>query len=96
MHPLRQLFITNLFLMAALIFFAAIQIPETATQKTNSNPAVLELFTSQGCSSCPPADEFMGELTKNDPSLIILCYHVDYWDRSGWKDPYSNSAFTRR
>ncbi len=47
--------------------------------------AVVELFTSQGCSSCPPADKLIGELA-NDPSVIALSLPIDYWDYLGWKD----------
>src|SRR5262249_61526044 len=48
--------------------------------------AVVELFTSQGCSSCPPADELLGRLAE-DPSLVALSLPIDYWDYLGWKDP---------
>jgi hypothetical protein len=57
--------------------------------------AVLELFTSQGCSSCPPADRLLGELTR-DPSVIALSMPVDYWDYLGWKDTLADSRFTAR
>jgi len=57
---------------------------------------VLELFTSEGCSSCPRADELLPELSKLDSNIIPLSFHVDYWDRLGWKDPYSNHLFTER
>ena len=53
--------------------------------------AVLELFTSQGCSSCPPADEILGELAK-DKNFITLAYHVDYWNYIGWEDTFSQKA----
>ena len=56
---------------------------------------VVELFTSQGCSSCPPADRVAGELTKRN-NLIILSMPVDYWDYLGWKDTFAKHAFTER
>jgi hypothetical protein len=57
--------------------------------------AVVELFTSQGCSSCPPADKLVGELAK-DPSVIALSMPVDYWDYLGWKDTLADSRFSAR
>lgn len=57
--------------------------------------AVVELFTSQGCSSCPPADRLLGELAA-DPSLIALSLPVDYWDYLGWKDTLADSRFSAR
>ena len=60
--------------------------------------AVVELFTSEGCSSCPPADELMAKLQQNnkDKNIYFLAYHVDYWDRLGWKDQFSSNDFTIR
>src|SRR4051795_6159671 len=57
--------------------------------------AVIELFTSQGCSSCPPADKVLGELAK-DPSVIALSMPIDYWDYLGWKDTLADSRFSAR
>jgi hypothetical protein len=56
---------------------------------------VVELFTSQGCSSCPPADEYLAVLAERD-DLLALSFHVDYWDYIGWKDPFANADYTKR
>ena len=59
-------------------------------------PVVVELFTSQGCSSCPPANAFLNEMTRNRSDVLPLAFHVTYWDRLGWKDPFSMEAATSR
>ena len=56
---------------------------------------VVELYTSEGCNSCPPADRWLSN-TKSDPSVVALAFHVDYWDRLGWKDRFASPAFTQR
>jgi hypothetical protein len=60
--------------------------------------ALVELFTSEGCSSCPPADELVARVQKEvgDKAIYILAYHVDYWDRLGWKDAFSSADYTKR
>lgn len=58
-------------------------------------PVVVELFTSQGCHSCPPAEDFLGDLAERD-DVIALEFHVDYWDYIGWKDPFADPSYTDR
>ncbi|MGE4046619.1 MAG: DUF1223 domain-containing protein [Acetobacteraceae bacterium] len=60
-----------------------------------ASPVVLELFTSQGCSSCPPADALLGVLAQR-PDVIALAWHVDYWNYLGWRDPFAQRAWTDR
>ena len=59
-------------------------------------PVVVELFTSQGCSSCPPANAYLNELSRSRRDVLALAFHVTYWDRLGWKDPFSMAAATDR
>jgi len=62
-------------------------------------PVLVELYTSQGCSSCPPADAFVRQLPARGfgrDKVIPLTFHVDYWDRLGWEDPFASAAFTER
>ena len=59
-------------------------------------PVVVELFTSQGCSSCPPANAYLNEMVKQRRDVLALAFHVTYWDRLGWKDPFSLVAATDR
>ncbi len=66
-----------------------------ASASADSGPVVVELFTSQGCSSCPPADQIMHELAKRD-DVIGLALHVDYWDYIGWKDEFADPDHTER
>ncbi len=69
---------------------------QTVTQAQNT-PTVIELFTSQGCSSCPPADELLEKINEDyGDNVITLSYHVDYWDYIGWKDPFATKQFTQK
>jgi hypothetical protein len=88
-QPVKELMLT-LFICAGGIAAGTSAIADAAGQ-----PVVLELFTSQGCSSCPPADELLGRLAA-DPKVLPLSFHIDYWDRLGWKDPYSSRKGTER
>lgn len=80
-------------LSAAAGLAAATGLARTAHAETPS--IVLELFTSEGCSSCPPADAFLGELAR-EPGVIALAWHVDYWNDLGWRDPFATRFATDR
>ncbi|MEO0745645.1 MAG: DUF1223 domain-containing protein [Pseudomonadota bacterium] len=67
----------------------------TAVQALADQPVVVELFTSQGCSSCPPADALMHDLAERD-DVIALALHVDYWDYIGWKDEFADPDYAKR
>jgi hypothetical protein len=67
-----------------------------AMAPAGERPVVVELFTSQGCSSCPPANAFLNEMSKGRSDVLPLAFHVTYWDRLGWKDPFSLNAATER
>lgn len=85
---------SSLFALMAMLAAMAFALPHQASAQTDSTkPVVVELFTSQGCSSCPPADKFLGDLAKRD-DVISLAYHVDYWNRLGWVDPFSSEWAT--
>ncbi len=93
--------IAAVFLIAILDFAVTTAPPAGAEEPARSaSPVVVELFTSQGCSSCPPADQLLAGLNeiaaKHQLPIYCLSFHVDYWNSLGWRDPYSAKQFTER
>jgi len=78
--------------LALFALAAGISLPTAAEEPA---PVVVELYTSQGCSSCPPADALFGEIVRQ-PGVVALGFHVDYWNYIGWHDPFSSKKFTYR
>jgi hypothetical protein len=86
------------YLIGALQLAAAVPAFAQGACSAHSGPTVtpvVELYTSEGCSSCPPADKWLSTL-KADPTVVALAFHVDYWDRLGWKDRFASAAYTQR
>jgi hypothetical protein len=81
--------------MALALALAAALAGASAGRAQTPQPVVVELYTSQGCSSCPPADALLQELAARD-DVIALALHVDYWDYIGWKDSFARPLFTQR
>jgi hypothetical protein len=96
-QPLVRRFRCASFTLAAVLPLLA---AGSRADEVAAAPVLIELFTAEGCSSCPPADHFLEQLDTAQPirgaHLIVLSEHVDYWDRQGWPDPYASKSFTER
>ncbi len=92
--PTRTLSLSLLAALALLMspFYAGSGMADTTT----SPPILVELFTSQGCSSCPAADRLLSQLAASDRNIVALAFHVDYWNYIGWTDPFSSSDWSDR
>lgn len=97
---MKHFFLKILFLV--IVAFAVLLLVTRPTQGANpaSRPVVVELFTSEGCSSCPPADALLSQLRKNGAEngfeIIPLGFHVDYWNYQGWQDRFSSRDYSKR
>ena len=87
--------LTSLLGLAVLATSPALAAQSCSARSASTVTPVIELYTSEGCNSCPPADKWLSRL-KADPTVVALAFHVDYWDRLGWKDRFASPAYTQR
>lgn len=89
----------SLILILGLCMFSLSQAADLQLQSGTQRTPLLELYTSEGCSSCPPADRWLGTFRQHSQlwsKIIPIAFHVDYWDYIGWKDPFATAAYTWR
>jgi hypothetical protein len=89
----------RLFILAGLLSLSAFAAEPIVVNSGERQTAVLELYTSEGCSSCPPADRWLSELvtsTQQDLDVLALAFHVDYWNYLGWEDRFSSADYSKR
>jgi len=91
-------FIITVLSLAAFIGRDKVTVKKSIAKAGGKGFAVLELFTSEGCSSCPPAEELLAKIQQEaqGKAVYLLAYHVDYWDRQGWKDVFSSADYSKR
>jgi hypothetical protein len=95
LSSLRRARIAGIVVVLATLAQAASAAGACMARSSRTATPVVELYTSEGCSSCPPADRWLSRL-KAEPDVVALAFHVDYWDRLGWKDRFASPLFTRR
>jgi hypothetical protein len=94
---MRTTFRKRVAIAAAVGSALLMAVPSPASaQRAGDRPVILELFTSEGCSSCPPADALLRELSRTRADVLPLAFHVTYWNNLGWRDPFSFDGATQR
>ncbi len=89
----------NVLLFLLALSCCCAEASSTVSVTSNGYPRLVELYTSQGCNSCPPAEEWIGKFVDHPhlwTAIVPVVFHVDYWDRLGWRDPFAKKAFTAR